>query len=116
MIVTVNLTLAIICFLDQCHPALVGDTTPIGQYQLVQRKVLEPGYDGLVLKFKEDHDGWYAIHKVWTLDTKQDRKQLLKSNNSADRRRVSNGCINIEPIVFDQLKSCCSRATLIIEP
>lgn len=112
--VIVNLTLAIICFGGQCYNALVGSDTPIGEFQMNQRITSQPGYGGDVLQFKETPSAWVGIHRVWTLKPKEQRMKRLHSSNVADRQTVTKGCVNVDPIVYEQLRDCCSTDTLII--
>lgn len=114
--VTVSISLALICFLGECHNALVGTDTPIGQYQLTQRLTQQPGYGGDVLQFKETSNAWYAVHRVWTLNPKQRREERLKSDNSKDRTTITKGCVNVDPVVYERLVACCSNSTIVITP
>jgi hypothetical protein len=99
--------------MGECHPALVGHDTPVGQFQIVQRLTSQPGYGGDVLQFKETDNAWYAIHRVWTLSPKQKRVERLNSDNPKDRV-ITNGCVNVDPNVYERLKDCCSTDTVII--
>lgn len=111
--VIVNITLATICFLGQCHPALIGKDTPVGEFQLIQRLTEQPGYGGDVLQFKETDDAWYAIHRVWTLRPSERREQRLRSQNPADRE-ITAGCVNIAPDVYEKLVDCCSNSPVVL--
>lgn len=111
--IIVNLTLATICFLGQCHPILVGPDTPTGEYTLTKRYTDQKGYGGDVLQFDEDDKHVFAVHRVWTLIPSQQRKQRLKSNNIKDRY-ITSGCINVDPVIYQQLVDCCSNARIII--
>lgn len=113
--VTVYLSKALICFLNVCHPALIGDGTLPGEYQLQQRYVLSSGYGGDVLQYKEDATHVYAIHRVWTQIPSQKRRQKLNSNSVADRTNVTKGCVNVGENVYKELIDCCSNATLVIK-
>ncbi|WP_116091625.1 murein L,D-transpeptidase [Sphingomonas crusticola] len=115
MSVVVSLSLATICFVGQCYPALVGSTTPPGHYQLSQRYVVSPGYGGDVLTFKEDPDDLFAIHRVWLGSPRERRLQRLESNQVALRQGVTGGCINIAPETYAKLVECCSTAELVVE-
>ena len=77
MTILINLTLATICFLDQCYPALVGKDTPLGEYQLIQRLTDSPGYGGDVLQFKETDNEVFAIHRTWILTENNKEKNAL---------------------------------------
>lgn len=113
--VTVNLAKALICFMNVCHPALIGDDTIPGEYNLAQRHVLSSGYGGDVLQYKEDSKYVYAIHRVWTAVPSQNRRQKLNSNDPTNRIGVTKGCINVDEKVYDQLVDCCRNAKLVIE-
>lgn len=115
MSVVVSLSLATICFLDQCYPALVGTTTPMGHYQLSERRVLSPGYGGDVLSFKEDAHDLFAIHRLWLGSPGERRPQRLASTQASQRQGVTGGCINIAPEVYAKLSDCCTNADLLIE-
>lgn len=111
--VLVNLTAATICFLGQCYPALVGKNTPVGEFQLTPRITQKAGYGGDVLQFLEKEYSVYAIHRVYLLNPAQRRAERLKSDDPADRL-ITNGCINIDPKVYDKLMECCSHSTLTV--
>ena len=115
MSVIVSLSLATICFLDQCYPALVGKATPAGHYQLSERRVLAPGYGGDVLMFKEEPNDLFAIHRVWLGKPSEQRLDRLASVKVERRRDVTGGCINIAPNVYAKLLNCCGNADLVIE-
>lgn len=115
MSVVVSLSLATICFLGQCYPALVGDTTPTGHYRLSERRVLTPGYGGDVLSFKEEPTDVFAIHRVWLGDPGEHRLERLASSQVARRQRVTGGCVNIAPEVYARLADCCANSDLLIE-
>lgn len=112
-IVEVFLAKAIICFSGVCHPVLIGENTKPGEYQLVQRYVLSEGYGGDVLKYDEDKTFVWSIHRVWTLNPKERRRERLLGPAS-ERRYVSNGCINVDEAVYESLVDCCSNAKLVI--
>lgn len=111
--IVVNLALATICFLGQCHHALVGADTPTGTFQLRHYATNQPGYDGDVLVFKQTKNYAWAIHRVWLLDPAQHRNQRIKSDNPVFRH-ITFGCINVEPQVYEKLVSCCSTDTVKI--
>lgn len=113
--VVVDLTLATICFLGQCYPALVGPSTPKGEFSLTHQLVSSPGYGGDVLKFQEDSKYITAIHRVWTLRPHQRRLERLKSSDANMRKSVTDGCINVMPEVYDKLVDCCSNSSLVIK-
>jgi hypothetical protein len=120
MSILVSIALATICFTSQgqyeCYPVLLGKNTPTptGEFTLIRRYVLDPGYGGDVLQFSETKTTVFAIHRVWLLNPKQHRLERLKSNNVTDRF-ISNGCINVDPIVYEKLVDCCSNDKLTIE-
>ena len=116
--IVVDIALATICFLQGaeqvCHNALVGPSTPKGEFQLVQRLTDSPGYGGDVLQFKEKDTHVYAIHRVWTLSPRERRLQRLASADAAQRRSITNGCINVSPEVYDKLVACCVSHSLVV--
>lgn len=105
--IIVDLTLATICFLGTCFPALVGTDTPTGRYQTIQRETVSPGYGGDIIQFHEDDRGVYSIHRVWTQKPEQRRVERLKSNDSSQRQTITKGCVNVMPEVYDKLIKCC---------
>lgn len=72
------------------------------------------GYGGDVIQFKETPTEVYAIHRTWTLRPEQHREQRIKSSNPKDRL-ITKGCINVEPVVYQELMDCCSNDKLLIE-
>jgi hypothetical protein len=116
--VTISIALATICFfsngVEQCHPVLIGGDTPKGEFQLQQRLVESPGYGGDILQFKEDSKEVYAIHRVWLLRPWEKRDQRLKAKDPK-QRRITKGCVNVDPKVYQELVDCCSTATLVIK-
>jgi hypothetical protein len=114
MTVIVYVTTALICFTSQlggteeCHPVLIGESTPRGNFVINRRITDDPGYGGDVLQFKEDATSVYAIHRVYLLNPKEKRAERLKSDDPA-RRRITNGCINVDGEVYSKLVDCCSR-------
>lgn len=115
MDITVILSAAIICFQQQCYPALVGKDTPIGEFSVIQRLTEDPGYGGDVLQFHETDKRVYAIHRVWTLNPKQKRLERLQSSNVKERQTITSGCINVMPEIYDRLVDCCANGSLIIK-
>lgn len=115
MTVVVSLGLATICFLGQCHPALVGATTPAGRYQLHQRLVVSPGYGGDILAFKEEESGLFAIHRLWLGRPAEQRAERLASARTGQRQAVTGGCINVDEATYASLVDCCADSTLVIE-
>ncbi len=114
MIVTVSLAAAVICFSDQCHPALVGKATPTGRYTLEARPTEQPLYGGDVMVFRETESSVLAVHRVWLGNPPQRRLERLDGPVQG-RRGVTGGCINVRPAVYQQLVECCDGATLIIK-
>jgi hypothetical protein len=112
--VVVDLLLATICFTAQpggtaeCHPVLVGADTPRGEFVMNQRLTQSPGYGGDVLQFKDDPAVVFAIHRVYLLNPKEKREERLRSANPA-QRKITKGCVNVAPEVYDRLITCCSR-------
>lgn len=104
MWIVVHLTAATICLANHgCFPALVGVKTPVGHFVLRRMKTDQPGYSGDVLAFAQDATTVYAVHRVWLLSPKQHRLARLASPNAEDRTKVTNGCINVMPEVYDQI-------------
>lgn len=113
--VTIFLAKALICFQGTCHPVLLGEDTEPGTYRMAVLHTDQPGYSGNVLMYHRDHRGWFAIHKTFDSPATRRRTQLYHTGNPADRRYVSNGCPNVEPHVYEQLKACCRRLPLVIQ-
>ncbi len=119
--VIVKLTAALVCFTAKdnyaCYPALIGPDTPAGLYTLTHYLTEPPDflYGGDLLVFKEDNDDVWAIHRVINVPG-QHRIQRLKANDVSKRRNITNGCINIEPEVYEKLVDCCSNSELYIIP
>lgn len=114
--VVVDLTLATICFLGQCYPALVGKDTPVGTYQLQHARTSQSGYGGDVLAFKQYRPGeWFTVHRVFTGRPSQRRLEKLKHGSTKDRINVTLGCINVAPDVYQKLVDCCSNQKIVIK-
>lgn len=115
--VIINLTLAIICFGSnmECHPILYGDKTPQGEFEMVLRITSQVGYGGDVIQFHADDKQIYAIHRLWTLSPRQQREKRIASPDPADRK-ISNGCINVQPEVYEKLKACCLKEKVKVTP
>lgn len=111
--IIVDVALATICFLGSCYPALVGKETPRGEFPLINRIVLSPGYGGDVLQFKETEIDVYSIHRVWLGNPAQYRLKRLNSKNIKNRI-ITDGCINVDSEVYEKLKSCCSADLLLV--
>ena len=118
MSVIVSIALATICFtsngINQCYPVLFGKNTPVGTYQITQRYVLTPGYGGDVLQFSESATTVLAIHRTWLGNQMQRRPERLLSTNITDRK-ITGGCINVDPVVYQQLVECCANSQLLIQ-
>jgi hypothetical protein len=112
--VIVNIAAAIICFASTCHPVLVGVDTPRGDFQLTHYTTADPGYGGDILSFKETKTYLYCIHRV--IDVRgQQRLARLKSPNAEHRNKITGGCVNVDPEVYDKLVNCCYASKLIIK-
>lgn len=114
MDVVVHIGVALLCFAQQCHPVLIGKDTPMGEYTLNQRLVSDPLYGGSVMQFKDDGLEIYAIHRVWLGKPKEHRAERIKSINPKDRI-ITNGCINVEDSVYNELITNYQGSHLIIE-
>ncbi|GAA4016530.1 hypothetical protein [Actimicrobium antarcticum] len=112
--VLVSLAAASICFMGSCFPALVGERTPSGTFSLSQQQISEQGYGGDLLVFQEDRKNLWAIHRVYTLNPKERRVDRLNANRVEQRVRVTKGCINVLPDVYQRLVDCCSNDVLVI--
>lgn len=112
--VVVSIALATICFTmqpggtEECHPVLIGADTPRGEYVLNQRLTDDAGYGGDVLQFLEGPKEVYAIHRVYLLNPKERRAERLRSPDPK-QRKITRGCINVDPAVYARLLECCSR-------
>lgn len=112
--VTVHLATALICFMGSCYPALVGKTTPVGEFVLEQRLTDSPGYSGDVLKYTDINDNRIlAIHRLWLLKPEQKREERIQSSRAKDRV-ITAGCINVTDEVYEQLVECCAGTSLTI--
>lgn len=112
--IVVSLAAASICFSGMCYPALVGDTTPSGTFTLSRQQVTVPGYGGDLLVYREDARHLWAIHRVYTLNPREDRLTRLSSDRVDLRRAITKGCINVMPEVYERLVDCCSNDVLVI--
>lgn len=113
--VTIFLAKALICFQGACHPVLLGHHTEPGTYPLAVLHTDQAGYGGDVLQYHRDHRGWFAIHRTFDSPSTRRRAKLYHTGRASDRRFVTNGCPNVEPEVYEQLKDCCRRMPLVIE-
>lgn len=105
MTIVVLLASALLCISDQCYPALVGKDTPVGSFPLVKRMIQTKGYGGDVIQFASTDTGIMAIHRVWLGRPAERRAERLASGDAAQRRFVTNGCINVMPDVYDRLQT-----------
>lgn len=82
---------------------------------MIERRVLAPGYGGDVIQFKYDErrNFVWAIHRVWRGSPMQHRERRLETPDPNDNW-ITNGCINVMPDVYEELKDCCSNAKLVI--
>ena len=118
--VIVDILLATICFTtsaspqQECHNVLIGGDTPKGRFVLQQRLTDDAFYGGDVLQFHEDTTDVYAIHRVWLGRPAERREKRIKSSDPR-QRRITNGCINVEPEIYKRLIDCCSRDVLIVK-
>ena len=111
--VIVDVKAATICYGETCHPALVGVGTSRGEFKLTHQTTRDPGYGGDILSFKETSDAIYCIHRVLNVRG-QHRLIRLKSKNANDRNKITGGCINVDPAVFDELIKCCNASKIVI--
>jgi hypothetical protein len=111
--VVVSLSLATICFLGQCHHALVGRDTPKGVFHLEHMATNQKGYGGDILMYDQNKTYAWAIHRLWLEDPQQHRRERIESDNPQERV-ITMGCINVNVNVYKELVSCCSSDTLKI--
>ncbi|MDO4907946.1 murein L,D-transpeptidase [Neisseria sp.] len=101
----VSLDKAEICLENnRCYPVLIGKTTPRGKFDLTIVKTNHRGYGGDVMKFKDEGDFMFAVHRVWTLKPEERRMQRIASPRVKDRV-MTNGCINVTDDVYEKLKA-----------
>lgn len=116
--IDIYLALAKICFtvaqVQQCHPALVGPSTPVGIFVAAPRIVYQDGYGGDVIQFHETEKAIFAIHRVWEGSPSERRRARLSSRNPKDRSTITNGCVNVTEDVYATLYDCCSREKITI--
>lgn len=120
--VLVDIALATLCIIgggddvpetQKCYPVLIGKDTPKGEYRLQRRLVTATGYGGDILQFKEDSLELFAIHRVWLGRPAEQRDKRLKSPDPK-QRLITMGCINVDPVVYEELLDCCSAASITI--
>ena len=112
--VIVDIAAALIRFAGACHPALVGVETPRGEFQLVHYSTPDPGYGGNILSFKETRNYLYCIHRVIDVPGQQ-RLARLRNPDAKRRVKVTGGCVNVDPEVYEKLATCCYASKLIIK-
>jgi hypothetical protein len=114
MTVVVDIALAIICFASDCYPALVGNDTPVGEFEITHYSTSEPGYGGDILLFHREQNNLFAVHRVIDVPGQQ-RFARIKSPYAKHRLTVTAGCVNVEPEVYEKLVDCCSNSKVIIK-
>ncbi|QVD49320.1 hypothetical protein LUCX_250 [Xanthomonas phage vB_XciM_LucasX] len=113
--ITVFIGKALLCMGMSCQPVLVGPNTHPGQYQMHVLHTQQPGYGGDVLMYDSDQKHWFAIHRTYTLDKRRNRAKLYHGT-SAKQRKVTSGCINVEPWLYEQLRENHRTRPLVILP
>lgn len=106
-VIVIELAAAMICFAGACHPALVGNSTPRGEFSARHDMTRLPGFGGDVLTFHETQSARFAIHRTWA-----GRERLYDA--PPGNRVVTNGCINLQPAVYEALVACCSGAKVVV--
>ncbi|WP_229437006.1 murein L,D-transpeptidase [Neisseria sp. CCUG17229] len=103
--VIVDTAKAELCFADdkQCHPVLIGKTTPKGTFPMTIMATKKSGYGGEVIGFKEERDFLFALHRVWLGKPSERRMERIASPLVADRV-MTNGCINVTDNVYEKLR------------
>jgi hypothetical protein len=112
--VLIDVAAAVICFASACYPALVGIETPRGEFQITHYTTQAPRYGGDILSFKETSNSLYTIHRVIDVPGQQ-RLTRLKSPTPKERNKVTGGCVNVDPVVFEELVRCCYASKLVIK-
>lgn len=64
--------------------------------------------------YQENARYLWAIHRVYTLNPRENRVERLRSSEPGQRRAVTRGCINVMPEVYQRLVECCSGDVLVI--
>lgn len=114
MSVIVDIGAALICFMGQCYPALVGETTPRGEFQFTYYSTQMKGYGGTILAFKENDVEVWSVHRVLNIPGER-RLERLKSKSSNERKNITAGCVNVDPVVYKKLVKCCHNSKIIIK-
>jgi hypothetical protein len=104
-VITIDIAAALLCVAGTCHPVLVGQETPRGDFLLIPTE--QPGY-GVVLSFFETDTDRYAIHP-----TVPGRERLYAAP-AGRRARVTAGCVNVPPALFLTLLRDHAGAALAI--
>lgn len=116
--IIVDLVAATICFGSptvECYPILYGDKTPTGDYETKLRLTEQKGYGGSVIQFTTlPNNTVLAIHTLWTLNPEQRREERIQ-NADVSQRIITNGCINVQPEVYNKLLDCCTNTKLTIK-
>lgn len=103
--VTVNTQTAELCFADtkDCHPVLIGESTPKGLYPLTLMATDKKGYGGEIIGFKEEEGMVYALHRVWNGRPHEKRAERIATGSISDRI-LTKGCINVSNDVYERLR------------
>ena len=88
---------ALLCIAGQCHPVLVGDTTPTGTFPLTPTSV--SGFNGEILVFHVEGSEAFAIHR-----TASPRRKGMYVLPVSQRRSVTGGCVDIPSSLYDQVR------------
>ena len=91
-----------------CYPVLVGNTTPVGEYTMEHVIVVNGGISENVLKITESGvNRIVAIHRP----PNATRVKLLEQQSTD---KITNGCINVTPELFDYLVENYNNQTIKI--
>ena len=91
------LSTMLLCLGIECWPALAGVDTIPGNYPLTLMPVDEPEYKGSVIAYKETDTAIYSIHRTYP------GREKMYTLPDEKRRFITNGCINVEPYVYERL-------------
>lgn len=108
--VEVFLSKALICIMGVCHPALVGEDTPVGLFPLEPQPAAAK-YQGEVLVFAYVDD----FHRMSVHRPPTQRRRELLTKNATQRVDVSAGCINVSDEVYQILRDCVKCNTINIQ-
>jgi hypothetical protein len=105
-VLVIILSTAIACVDLDCTQAIVGkdNKTPTGEYNSYYAKTNQYGYGGDVVVFKETTTSILAIHRPYPAITETNYRNRLLQNSDANKRKISNGCINVPSKFFDKYK------------